>query len=80
MILGGWIGTIMGLILTFAFVDNDIINHFGDLFNRIGAAMITLFYGYMLGIVFSFISLGLIITFIYHICQGNDQILTRIKA
>ena len=49
LILGGWIGTIMGLILTFALVDNDIKNHFGDLFNSIGAAMITLFYGYMIG-------------------------------
>ena len=49
LILGGWIGTIMGLILTFAFVDKDIMNHLGDLFNRIGAAMITLFYGYMIG-------------------------------
>ena len=49
LILGGWIGTIMGLILIFAFVDNDIMNHFGDLFNRIGAAMITLLYGYLIG-------------------------------
>jgi len=49
LILGGWIGTIMGLILTFALVDNDIKNHFGDLINSIGAAMITLFYGYMIG-------------------------------
>ena len=49
MILGGWIGTIIGLILTFALVDNDIVNHFGELFNRVGAAMITLFYGYLIG-------------------------------
>jgi len=49
MILGGWIGTITGLILTFALVDNDIVNHLGELFNRVGAAMITLFYGYMIG-------------------------------
>jgi len=49
MILGGWIGTIIGLILTFALVDNDIVNHVGELFNRVGAAMITLFYGYMIG-------------------------------
>ena len=49
MILGGWIGTIIGLILTFALVDNDIFNHFGELFNRVGDAMITLFYGYLIG-------------------------------
>ena len=49
MILGGWIGTIIGLILTLALVDNDIVNHFGELFNRVGAAMITLFYGYLIG-------------------------------
>ena len=49
MILGGWIGTMIGLILTFALVDNDIFNHFGELFNRVGNAMITLFYGYLIG-------------------------------
>ena len=49
MILGGWIGTMIGLILTFALVDNDIFNHFGELFNRVGDALITLFYGYLIG-------------------------------
>ena len=49
MILGGWIGTMIGLILTFALVDNDIFNQFGELFNRVGDAMITLFYGYLIG-------------------------------
>ena len=41
LILGGWIGTIMGLILTFAFVDNDIMNHFGDLFNSPSKSSVT---------------------------------------
>ena len=49
MILGGWIGTMIGLILIFALIDNYIINHFGELFNRVGDAMITLFYGYLIG-------------------------------
>ena len=49
MILGGWIGTMIGIILTFALVDNDIFNQFGELFNRVGDAMITLFYGYLIG-------------------------------
>ena len=49
MILGGWIGTMIGLILALALVDNDIFNPFGELFNRVGDALITLFYGYLIG-------------------------------
>ena len=49
MILGGWIGTVIGIISTFALVDNDIFNQFGELFNRVGDAMIKLFYGYLIG-------------------------------
>lgn len=49
LILGGWIGTIIGLILTFGLADNNINNNLGDFFNSIGAAMITLLYGYMIG-------------------------------
>ena len=49
LILGGWIGTIIGLMLTFGLADNNINNNFGDFFNSIGVAMITLLYGYMIG-------------------------------
>jgi len=49
LILGGWIGTIIGLMLTLGLADNNVNNHFGDFFNSIGIAMITLLYGYMLG-------------------------------
>tara|TARA_B100001121_G_C18518373_1_gene540080 strand:- start:347 stop:829 length:483 start_codon:yes stop_codon:yes gene_type:complete len=38
------------------------------------------FYGYLLGGVFSFISFCVIFTFIYHISQGDDIIIRRIKA
>jgi hypothetical protein len=48
-ILGGWIGTIIGLMLTFGLADNNINNNFGDFFNSIGMAMITLLYGYIIG-------------------------------
>ena len=49
LILGGWIGTLIGIMLTFGLADNSINNNFGDLLNSIGMAMITLFYGYMIG-------------------------------
>ena len=49
LILGGWIGTLIGIMLTFGLADNSINNNFGDLLNSIGVAMITLFYGYMIG-------------------------------
>ena len=38
------------------------------------------FYGYLLGGVFSFISFCIIFTFIYHICQGDDLVIRRIRA
>tara|TARA_B100000795_G_C22805613_1_gene444676 strand:+ start:7165 stop:7647 length:483 start_codon:yes stop_codon:yes gene_type:complete len=38
------------------------------------------FYGYLLGGIFSLISLCLIIMFIYHISQGDDIIIKQIKA
>lgn len=38
------------------------------------------FYGYTSIIIFSFISFGLFMTFIYHISQGDDIILKKIKA
>ena len=43
------IGTIIGLMLTFGLADNNINNNFGDFFNSIGMAMITLLYGYIIG-------------------------------
>ena len=49
LILGGWIGTLIGIMLTFGLAENSINNNFGDLLNSIGMAMITLFYGYMIG-------------------------------
>ena len=49
LILGGWIGTMIGMMLTFGLADNSINNNFGDLLNSIGTAMITLLYGYMIG-------------------------------
>ena len=49
LILGGWIGTMIGIMLTFGLADNSINNNFGDLLNSIGMAMITLLYGYMIG-------------------------------
>jgi len=49
LILGGWIGTLIGIMLTFGLADNSINNNFGDLLNSFGMAMITLFYGYMIG-------------------------------
>ena len=49
LILGGWIGTMIGIMLTFGLVDNSVNNNFGDLLNSIGMAMITLLYGYMIG-------------------------------
>ena len=49
LILGGWIGTMIGIMLTFGLADNSIDNNFGDLLNSIGMAMITLLYGYMIG-------------------------------
>ena len=42
LILGGWIGTLIGIMLTFGLADNNINNNFGDFFNSIGMAMITL--------------------------------------
>ena len=38
------------------------------------------FYGYVTGGFFSFLSLVLIITFLYHICQGDDVIIRRVKV
>jgi hypothetical protein len=38
------------------------------------------FYGFFLVGLFSLISLILFFTFIYHICQGDDIIMTRIRA
>ena len=38
------------------------------------------FYGFFMVGLFSLISLTLFLTFIYHICQGDDKIITRIKA
>jgi flagellar motor component MotA len=49
LILGGWIGTLIGIMLTFGLADNSVNNNFGDLLNSIGMAMITLLYGYMIG-------------------------------
>ena len=49
LILGGWIGTLIGIMLTFGLADNSINNNIGDLLNSIGMAMITLLYGYMIG-------------------------------
>ena len=33
LILGGWIGTMIGIMLTFGLADNSINNNFGDLLN-----------------------------------------------
>ena len=49
LILGGWIGTLIGIMLTFGLADNSINNNIGDLLNSIGMAMITLLYGYVIG-------------------------------
>ena len=49
LILGGWVGTIIGLVIAFGGVDKSISNPFGNLFNAISACMITLLYGYMIG-------------------------------
>ena len=49
IILGGWIGTIIGVILMFNFANNDIIANFGVLLRGLAAAMVTLIYGYMMG-------------------------------
>ena len=49
LILGGWVGTLIGIMLTFGLADNSINNNIGDLLNSIGMAMITLLYGYMIG-------------------------------
>ena len=49
LILGGWIGTLIGIMLTFGLADNSIDNNFGDLLNSLGMTMITLLYGYMIG-------------------------------
>ena len=49
LILGGWIGTMIGIMLTFGLADNSIDNNFGDLLNSLGMTMITLLYGYMIG-------------------------------
>ena len=49
MILGGWIGTIIGMILMFNFTNNDITSNFGVLLRGLAAAMVTLVYGYMIG-------------------------------
>jgi hypothetical protein len=38
------------------------------------------FYGYVTGSFFSFLSLVLIISFIYHISQGDDVIIRRVKV
>ena len=38
------------------------------------------FYGYTLSGILAFLSFSLIITFIYHICQGDDIIIRRVKA
>ena len=42
MILGGWIGTIIGMILMFNFANNDITTNFGVLLRGLAAAMVTL--------------------------------------
>ena len=49
LILGGWVGNIIGLVITFGGVNKSISNPFGNLFNAISACMITLLYGYMIG-------------------------------
>ena len=49
LILGGWVGTIIGLVIAFGGVDKSISNPFGNLFNAISACMIPLLYGYMIG-------------------------------
>ena len=49
LILGGWVGTIIGLVIIFGGVNKSISNPFGNLFNAISACMVTLLYGYMIG-------------------------------
>ena len=49
LILGGWVGTIIGSVITFGGVNKSINNPFGNLFNAISACIITLLYGYMIG-------------------------------
>ena len=49
LVLGGWVGTIIGLVITFGGVNKSISNPFSNLFNAISACMITLLYGYMIG-------------------------------
>ena len=44
LILGGWVGTIIGLVITFGGVNKSISNPFGNLFNAISACMIPLVY------------------------------------
>ena len=51
MILGGWIGTIIGVILMINFANNDIASNFGVLLRGLASAMVTLIYGYMIGII-----------------------------
>ena len=48
LILGGWVGTIIGLVIIFGVVNKSISNPFGNLLNAISASMITLLYGYMI--------------------------------
>ncbi len=38
------------------------------------------FYGYLMSGIFAFISFGLILTFIYHISQGDDIVIRRVRA
>ncbi len=38
------------------------------------------FYGYFLSIIFSLVSFCLIMSFIYHISQGNDDIIKKIRS
>ena len=42
LILGGWVGTIIGLVKIFGGVNKSISNPFGNLFNAISACMVTL--------------------------------------
>tara|TARA_B100000575_G_C22873417_1_gene509449 strand:+ start:363 stop:548 length:186 start_codon:yes stop_codon:yes gene_type:complete len=49
MILGGWIGTIIGMVLMINLRNNDINTNFGVLLRGLAAAMVTLVFGYMIG-------------------------------
>ena len=49
LILGGWIGTVIGLILTFAGANNGWVNNTATILHPIAASLVAVFYGYLFG-------------------------------